>query len=56
MAAGEKIRILLKAYDHRILDQSTREIVETAKRTGSEVAIREGGHTVGAGAVSDIVE
>ncbi len=35
---GEKIRIRLKAYDHRILDQSTREIVETAKRTGAEVA------------------
>jgi small subunit ribosomal protein S10 len=28
----------LKAYDHRILDQSTREIVETAKRTGADVA------------------
>jgi len=38
MSAGEKIRIRLKAYDHRILDQSTREIVETAKRTGAEVA------------------
>ena len=38
MSTGEKIRIRLKAYDHRILDQSTREIVETAKRTGAEVA------------------
>ena len=38
MANGEKIRIRLKAYDHRILDQSTREIVDTAKRTGAEVA------------------
>ena len=38
MANGEKIRIRLKAYDHRILDQSTREIVETARRTGAEVA------------------
>src|SRR6267378_2106218 len=38
MSAGEKIRIRLKAYDHRILDQSTREIVETAKRTGATVA------------------
>ena len=38
MAAGEKIRIRLKAYDHRILDQSTREIVDTAKRTGADVA------------------
>jgi small subunit ribosomal protein S10 len=38
MHNGEKIRIRLKAYDHRILDQSTKEIVETAKRTGAEVA------------------
>ena len=38
MRQGDKIRIRLKAYDHRILDQSTREIVETAKRTGAEVA------------------
>ena len=34
----EKIRIRMKAYDHRILDQSTSEIVETAKRTGAQVA------------------
>jgi len=33
----EKIRIKLKAYDHRILDQSTEEIVETVKRTGAHV-------------------
>ena len=32
---NEKIRIRLKAYDHRVLDQSTSEIVETAKRTGA---------------------
>ena len=38
MYFGEKIPIRLKAYDHRILDQSTREIVETAKRTGASVA------------------
>ena len=38
MPTGEKIRIRLKAYDHRILDQSTREIVETARRTGADVA------------------
>ena len=38
MRQGDKIRIRLKAFDHRILDQSTREIVETAKRTGAEVA------------------
>src|SRR5436189_5972946 len=33
----EKIRIRLKAYDYRVLDQSTHEIVETAKRTGAVV-------------------
>ena len=36
--AGQKIRIRLKAYDHRILDQSVGEIVETAERTGAKVA------------------
>ena len=34
---NEKIRIKLKAYDHRVLDQSTQEIVDTAKRTGATV-------------------
>ena len=34
---NEKIRIRLKAYDHRVLDQSTTEIVDTAKRTGAQV-------------------
>src|SRR6201988_5200760 len=34
----ERIRIRLKAYDHRVLDQSTTEIVDTAKRTGASVA------------------
>ena len=33
-----KIRIRLKAYDHRLLDQSTSEIVDTAKRTVARVA------------------
>jgi small subunit ribosomal protein S10 len=33
-----KIRIRLKAYDHRLLDQSAAEIVDTAWRTGSKVA------------------
>ncbi|MEZ4254507.1 MAG: 30S ribosomal protein S10 [Polyangiales bacterium] len=33
-----KIRIRLKAYDHRLLDQSATEIVDTAKRTGAHVA------------------
>ena len=32
----QNIRIRLKAFDHRILDQSTTEIVNTAKRTGAE--------------------
>lgn len=34
---NQNIRIRLRAFDHRLLDQSTREIVNTAKRTGSEV-------------------
>ena len=34
----ERIRIKLKAYDHRILDQSAAEIVESARRTGASVA------------------
>jgi small subunit ribosomal protein S10 len=34
---NEKIRINLKAYDHRLLDQSVKEIVETAKRTGARI-------------------
>ena len=38
MAQTTKIRIRLKAYDHRLLDQSTLEIVETAKRSGARVA------------------
>ena len=38
MMLNEKIRIRLKAYDYRILDQSTGEIVDTAKRTGARVA------------------
>jgi small subunit ribosomal protein S10 len=33
----QKIRIKLKAYDHRILDASVNEIVETARRTGARV-------------------
>jgi len=36
--AKQKIRIRLKAYDYRVLDQSTSEIVETAKRTGARLA------------------
>jgi small subunit ribosomal protein S10 len=35
---AQKIRIKLKAYDHKLLDQSAGEIIETAKRTGARVA------------------
>ena len=38
MAEKQKIRIRLKAYDYKLLDQSAREIVETARRTGARVA------------------
>lgn len=34
---GQKIRIRLRAFDHAVLDASTRDIVSTAKRTGAEV-------------------
>ena len=34
---SQNIRIRLKAFDHRILDQSTSEIVNTARRTGSKI-------------------
>src|SRR6266536_70725 len=34
----QKIRIRLKAYDHKILDQSAEQIVEAAERTGAQVA------------------
>jgi ribosomal protein S10 len=33
----QRIRIRLKAFDHRLIDQSASEIVETAKRTGAQV-------------------
>jgi len=36
--ARQQIRIKLKAYDHRLLDQSARQIVEAAERTGAAVA------------------
>ena len=35
---SDKIRIRLKAYDYRVLDQSTTEIVDTARRTGARLA------------------
>ena len=37
MAATQKIRIKLRAYDHRLLDQSTQEIVAAAQRTGAGI-------------------
>ena len=36
--ARERIRIRLKAYDHRLIDQSSQQIVEAAERTGAAVA------------------
>ncbi len=35
--SGQRIRIRLRGYDHRVLDQSAGDIVETAKRTGARV-------------------
>ncbi|QQS53042.1 MAG: 30S ribosomal protein S10 [Candidatus Competibacteraceae bacterium] len=37
MSTNQRIRIRLKAFDHRLIDQSAREIVETARRTGAQV-------------------
>ena len=36
--AGQKIRIRLKAYDHKVLDKSAMEILETVQRTGARVS------------------
>ena len=38
MAVKNKIRIRLKGYDHKLVDQSSEKIIETAKRTGAEVS------------------
>lgn len=38
MRSAKKIRIKLKAYDHRLLDQSAKDIVDVAKRTGASVS------------------
>ena len=38
MAEAPRIRIKLKAYDHRLLDLSTTEIIETAQRTGAKIS------------------
>ena len=35
--AGQRIRIRLKAFDYRLIDQSAREIAQTAKRTGAQI-------------------
>ncbi|MBI5026295.1 MAG: 30S ribosomal protein S10 [Nitrospirae bacterium] len=35
---NQKIRIKLRSYDHRVLDQSVLEIVDTAKRTGAKIS------------------
>ena len=37
MKKGQKIRIRLKAFDHHLIDDAAREIVDTAKRTGAQV-------------------
>ena len=37
MATNQNIRIRLKAFDHRLIDNSAKEIVETARRTGAQV-------------------
>ncbi|MCL2352839.1 MAG: 30S ribosomal protein S10 [Firmicutes bacterium] len=36
--ANQKIRISLKAYDHKLIDQSVTQIIDTAKRTGAKVS------------------
>ena len=36
--ADQKIRISLKAYDHKIIDKSVAQIIETAKKTGAEIS------------------
>ena len=36
--AGDKIRIKLRAFDHKLLDQSAQQIVTTARRTGSKIS------------------
>lgn len=37
MVSNDKMRIRLKAYDHKLLDKSMKEIVETAERTGAQI-------------------
>ena len=49
--AKQRIRIRLKAYDHKLLDQSAEQMMEK----GLRFAIREGGHTVGAGVITEVL-
>jgi small subunit ribosomal protein S10 len=44
--ADQRIRIRLKAFDHRLIDRSAAEIVETAKRTGAPLPTKIERHTV----------
>lgn len=37
MAAQQKIKIRLKSYDHKLIDKSSKEIVDTAKRSGAQI-------------------
>ena len=37
--ASQKIRISLKAYDHKLIDQSAAQIIETAKKTGAQISV-----------------
>ncbi|MDH5231280.1 MAG: 30S ribosomal protein S10 [Gammaproteobacteria bacterium] len=37
MTSNQRIRIRLKGFDHRLIDQSTKEIIDTARRTGAQV-------------------
>lgn len=37
-SSGQRIRIRLKAYDHKVIDQSTKQIVDVALRTGATIA------------------
>jgi small subunit ribosomal protein S10 len=37
-SAGPRIRIRIRAYDHKLIDQSAKQIVETAKRTGATIS------------------
>ena len=36
--ANEVVRVILKAYDHKLIDQSAKKIIETAQKTGSKVS------------------